>query len=62
MPDLRDDWTPFATGHVKCPDCDQMVPVPIEAWLDDDNEIHLRPVLMDVHAHNWTHDQGAVAS
>lgn len=59
MPDLREDWHLFAQGHLNCPDCGLRVPVPIEAHIDEGQGMHLRPVLADVHAHAWTHTEGA---
>lgn len=50
------------TAQIICPVCDEQIPVPVSARVDDTNEdgattLVCQPDMTDLWAHMWVHDQ-----
>jgi hypothetical protein len=50
---------PATTLHVHCPECDQVIPITIQAELardqNDQFALSIEPDLTELAAHTWTH-------
>jgi len=60
-PEEEQDWVPFAQGQVHCPECPALIPVPVLARIEKDEEgeqyMETRADMAEVWAHSWTHEQ-----
>lgn len=54
-------WAPFANGHVKCPQCQELLPVPVLARINGESEqaLEVKPDMSEAWAHAWTHGGGS---
>ena len=54
------EWSEFATGHVKCPVCEEELPVPVDAafYVDDEGAQRLvtQPNMSELWSHTWGHE------
>lgn len=50
------------TAQIECPECFEIIAVPIHAELRTDDEgrqfFHFTPDMADLWAHSWKHDRG----
>lgn len=57
---MPEQWTEFAEGKVHCPECQEMIPVPVFARVEEDGDgnaiLNTRADLAEVWAHTWVHE------